>query len=503
VSRICRLFFALLVLTPSATAQSVGTRKVNLNPAPYPLGNPVIRHMYTADAAPHVLPDGRVWMITSVDSDEGGGYETMHRYHAFSSLDLVNWTDHGTILHVDQVRPADAPAVDRYALWAPDFVYRDGKYYLYYPVRILHSDKTNPNGGRVTTSYLGVAVSDHPSRPFKVVVPKMAETKGIDPAVFIDDDGQPYLYWGSHMGARLAANMTELAEQPRRLEVDTDRFMEAAWMHKRDGKYFLSYHTKYDWQIKISAANADDPARKKSELAYSVGTSPLGPFTYGGLLNPELGVGVTEGPRHPTAPQYVPWRFTQSNHGGIVEFHGQDYLFYHSSALSSWKQDRFQAEGTWTQRSVCIDRIDYAADGSPIPVQQTVAGVPAVKISQPAEIKFTPAPAPLTAASQTLTFPGIDLGTGYYYFGATHNPEARGFRIEVRLDRADGPLLGTALPAHDPAAAGYRTETFLRGAKGRHTVVLVIHREAAAADAAPLALTDLRFFAGAPKPLLN
>lgn len=70
-------------------------------------------------------------------------------------------------------------------------------------------------------------------------------------------------------------------------------------------------------------------------------------------MNYELGVGVKNGPNLP-GYDYVPWRLTQSNHGGIVEYHGQEYLFYHTSALSSWRQDRFQGPGTWTQRSVCI-----------------------------------------------------------------------------------------------------------------------------------------------------
>lgn len=96
-----------------ALASSMGAQvKKNVNTDPYPYGNPVIRHMYTADAAPHVMPDGRVWMITSVDHENGGGYSTMHCYHAFSSSDMVNWTDHGEIFHVNDIRPKDAPASD-------------------------------------------------------------------------------------------------------------------------------------------------------------------------------------------------------------------------------------------------------------------------------------------------------------------------------------------------------------------------------------------------------
>jgi hypothetical protein len=498
---------AALWAAPILAAQAVGSLKRNVNPAPYPHGNPVIRHMYTADAAPHVMPDGRVWMVTSVDSDEGGGYETMHRYHTFSSRDLVNWTDHGTIFRVEQVRPTDAPAVDKYALWAPDMVYRNGKYYLYYPVRILHSDRTNPNGGRVTTSYIGVAVSDHPAKPFTVITPRLEGTRGIDPAVFVDDDGQPYLYWGHHNVAKLAESMTELATKPVVMEIGTDIFMEASWMHKRAGRYYFNYHTKYNWQIKITKDNRTDPARAKSELGWSAGSSPLGPLVYGGTLNLEPGEGTSGGPRHPEG-DFSPWRYTLSNHGGIVEFHGQDYLFYHTSALSSWRQDFFKAEGTWTQRSVCIDRIDYDAQGNPLLVKQTVEGVPAVKVDQPHEIKLLPAAA-TAGGGATLTgavlatgdggwlrFEQVALGTGYYYFDSALAAFTQPVQVEVRLGRPDGPLTGTAtLSPADRAAGRGVAVTFLREARGRTDVYLVFRTGGPAAE---VRFDSARFFAGAP-----
>ena len=102
--------------------------KTNVNETPYPYNNPVITHMYTADAAPHVMPDGRVWMVTSVDLMEGGGYSTMHSYHTFSSADMVNWTDHGEVLHINDLIGGEEPESEDWALWAPDMIYRYGKY---------------------------------------------------------------------------------------------------------------------------------------------------------------------------------------------------------------------------------------------------------------------------------------------------------------------------------------------------------------------------------------
>jgi hypothetical protein len=71
--------------------------------AQYPYKNPVVTTDYTADAAPKVMPDGKVWMVTSIDHPNGGGYKTMHSYRAYSSEDMVNWTDHGEILHINDL----------------------------------------------------------------------------------------------------------------------------------------------------------------------------------------------------------------------------------------------------------------------------------------------------------------------------------------------------------------------------------------------------------------
>lgn len=481
-------------------------QKENKNTEPYPFRNPVITHMYTADAAPHVMPDGRVWMVTSVDHEEGGGYATMHKYHTFSSADLVNWTDHGEILNIWDVLGADRePENEDWALWAPDMIYHQGKYYLYFPIRILHTDTVRPNGGRVVTSYIAVAESDAPDKKFKVVNSRIKGTRGIDPSVFIDDDGEKYLYYGSHWGSKLKENMIELDGPPLKMEVDDKEFMEAIWMNKRDGKYYVSYHKHYDKPI--DPEKPDDPQRRKSRLDYGVSNSPLGPFSYQGILNYELGVNVSEGPKL-EGKKYVPWRLYQSNHGGIVEFHGQEYLFYHTSALSSWRQDAFKGSGTWTQRSVCVDRIDYKDDGSIIPVQQSLWGVEAVQVKQAfrmvlsngrssAEDKIR-----INKKSIKVRQPGyvryesIDLGSGYYYFGLELKNTTTKGKIELRLDRPDGQLVGT-IPFNEYSneVNDGRMETFLRGASGRHDIYLVFKLH----NPGQLQIKDPEFFAGAPQ----
>jgi len=472
---ICLLFFL--------SAVSIFAQKKNSNTKPYPYGNPVVQHMYTADASPHVMPDGRMWMVTSVDSEEGGGYPTMHKYHAFSTADMKTWKDHGEIFNIDDVMPKDVKKQD-WALWAPDMIYRNGKYYLYYPIWIHHTDSVRPNGneGRVVTSYIGVAVSDAPDKHFKVLKSKIEGTSGIDPAVFADDDGSVYLLWGHSKIAKLHENMMELETKPAELNLGTERFMEAIWMHKRNGRYYVSYHTKYG--NKIDKENPDDPKREKSEIAYSYADNINGPYQYGGIVNYELGVNVNNGPLLP-GRNYVPWRLTQSNHVGITEYHGQDYLFYHTSALSSWRQDEFKNMGTWTQRSVCIDKLNYNPDGSIIPVQQTIEGVEKVTIKQPYKIELLKKPVFLTA-DKALLYPNTPLGTGYYYFSVEVKNVTTTFMIQLKTKQ--GILLATV-----PVKQNGIIEVGLNYAKGVQDIVINPVGNTNAAT-----LLSACFFAGSP-----
>ncbi|MEL7118287.1 MAG: carbohydrate-binding protein, partial [Bacteroidota bacterium] len=306
--------------------------------------------------------------------------------------------------------------------------------------------------------------------------------------------------------AKLKDNMMELEDKPIHMKVDDKDFMEAIWMNKRAGKYYVSYHRHYDKPI--DPKQPDDPNRRKSRLDYGWSDSPLGPFTYQGILNNELGVKVAGGPKMP-GKDYVPWRLYQSNHGGIVEYHGQEYLFYHTSALSSWRQESFKGPGTWTQRSVCIDPIHYEANGSIIPVQQTVTGVPKVSINQPFSIELI---AGSTSGSKlavknknirvldsgALMYKNINLGSGYYFFGMdVKKLDTRG-KVEIRLDDEDGLLLGSI--SFDQNAKNInkgRLETFLRGANGQHDVYLVFKLE----EPGNIKIANCEFFAGSPKTM--
>jgi beta-xylosidase len=281
--------------------------------------NPFVKNLYTADPSAHVWADGRLYVYPSHDVDPPRGCDLMDRYHVFSTDDMVHWLDHGEILNSGQVewgRPEGG------FMWAPDCVYKDGTYYFYFP----HPSGTDWNN----TWKIGIATSDKPASGFKVqgYIKDIPEFAMIDPCVFIDDDGQAYFYYGGGgrcMGGVLKDNMMELNGPLKEMEGLFD-FHEAAWVHKRNGIYYLSYA---------------DNNQGRNRLNYATGDNPLGPWTYRGV--------------------YLDATDCDTNHGSIVEYKGQWYAFYHNSILS----------GKGNLRSICVDKLYYNEDGSIQKVIQT------------------------------------------------------------------------------------------------------------------------------------
>src|SRR4051812_9024123 len=144
--------------------------------------NPIVQTSYTADPAPMVY-EGRLYLYTSHDEDVTvNNFFTMNDWRLYSTIDMVNWTDHGSPAGYKTFSWGTGDA------WAPHGVARNGKFYLYVPM----------NNG--TGSKIGVAVADSPSGPFKDALGKALISTGegnIDPTVFIDSDEQAYLYWGN------------------------------------------------------------------------------------------------------------------------------------------------------------------------------------------------------------------------------------------------------------------------------------------------------------------
>ena len=304
---------------------------------------------YMADPAVHLF-NGRLYIYPSHDWESGipendnGDHFNMKDYHVFSMDDVEQGevTDHGVVL-----RTEDIPWAGR-QLWDSDVAFRDGKYYMYFPLK-----------DRNDIFRIGVAVSDKPEGPF---IPQENPIKGsysIDPCLWKDTDGEYYMYFGGLWGGqlqryrdnkalecaylpegdepalcprvvRMRKDMLEFAEEPRDVLIldengkpltagDTERrFFEAAWMHKYNGKYYFTYST-------------GDTHR----ICYAIGDNPLGPFIYQGvILTPVVG-----------------W----TTHHSIVEFRGKWYLFHHDCVPSEGK--------TWL-RSLKVVELEYKDDGT-------------------------------------------------------------------------------------------------------------------------------------------
>lgn len=292
--------------------------------------NPLITTQFTADPSARVF-NGRVYVYPSHDilaTKERGrlGWFCMEDYHVFSSANLTDWTDHGVIVTQNQV-PWVKP--NSYSMWAPDCIARNGKYYFYFP--------TTPRDTTISKGFtVGVAVADKPTGPFVPQPQPIKNVRGIDPNVFIDQDGQAYLYWsqGNIYGAKLQENMLELASEPKTLgELPTKGLKEGPYVVKHNGTYYLTYpHVE----------------NKTERLEYATSTSPLGPFKVAGVLMDESPTGC--------------W----TNHHSILTFNNQWYLFYHHNDLSP----AFDKS-----RSIRLDSLFFEPNGAIRQVVPTLRGV--------------------------------------------------------------------------------------------------------------------------------
>ncbi len=282
--------------------------------------NPFVQSIYTADPSAHVWADGRLYVYPSHDIAPPQGCDLMDQYHVFSTDDMVSWTDHGEILRADDV---DWGRAEGGFMWAPDCAYKNGTYYFYFPHPTGSGDQWN------STWKIGVATSSEPAANFEVQGYIEGLKSMIDPCVFVDDDGQAYLYYGGGNlceAGKLKDNMMEIDGQMQQMQGLVD-FHEATWVHKYNGLYYLSY--------------SDNNNNVGNQLRYAVSDSPLGPWTYKGVYMKPTG--------------------SPTNHGSIVEYKGQWYAFYHNSILSGHP---------WL-RSICVDSLFYNEDGTIQEVNQT------------------------------------------------------------------------------------------------------------------------------------
>ena len=313
---------------------------------------PLVTHMFTADPSAHVF-DGKIYIYPShdiphngEDNDNGDEYQ-MRDYHVLSMESLDSeCVDNGLALS-----EKDVPWVSE-QMWAPDAAYKNGKYYLYFPAR----DKEG-------NFRLGVAESDSPVGPFTPDDNYIPGSYSIDPAVMVEGD-EAYIYYGGLWGGQLekwqtgefvpdavgpsgdepalgpmfavlSEDMKSFKSTPQMLRIldengepikagdEERRYFEAPWLHKYNGKYYLSYSTGTTHYI-----------------VYATSDSPVGPFTYGGrIMEPVIG-----------------W----TTHHSIVEIEGKWYLFYHDCEMSG---------GINHRRTVKFTELKYNEDGSIVTIQ--------------------------------------------------------------------------------------------------------------------------------------
>ena len=320
------------------------------------LSQPLVSEIYTADPSAHVWEDGRIYVYPSHDIDAGVPEDDLGSHFAMRDYRVLSMDNVGgkVTLHDVALDIKDVPWAGR-QMWAPDAAYKNGTYYLYFPVK----DKQD-------VFRMGVATSTSPTGPFKARPEPMKNSFSIDPAVFKDSDGEHYMYFGGIWGgqlqkwatgsydakgsntdlgkpdeaalapkvARLNGDMVEFAEAPRDVVIldekgqplkagdNARRFFEGSWVFKRGDTYYFTYSTG-DTHF----------------LVYATGKSPYGPFTYRGkILEPVQG-----------------W----TTHHSIVEQGGKWYLFYHDTQLS----------GKTHLRNVKVTELAFNADGSIVTIK--------------------------------------------------------------------------------------------------------------------------------------
>ena len=418
--------------------------------------NPVVQTWCTPDPAPMVYNDS-VYLYTGHDED-GSNWFHMNEWRIYSTADMVNWTDHGSPLALEDFQWASKDA------WASQCIERNGKFYWY----ICASEAATG------AAAVGVAVGDSPLGPFHDPLGKPLVTGGwgyIDPTVWIDDDGQAYLYWGnpgvfyvklnedmiSCKGEVVEIEQTEdnlggpkVLPEGKKNEDYKDLYEEGPWLYKRGEKYYLLY----------AAGGVPE------HISYSMSDSPVGPWKYKGNIMPLQDTG------------------TFTNHCGVIDYKGNSYFFYHTGKLPG---------GGGFNRSTAVEQFKYNPDGTFPIINMTKEGVEPVGTLNP----YRRVEAETIAFSEGVkTEPNAENGIyvseihdGDYIkvravdFGAT-SPETfsvsvasalRGGKIEVRVDGKDGELLATLAVPHTGGWECWQTlDTAMTGkVKGVHDLYFV------------------------------
>ncbi len=378
--------------------------------------NPLIMDQFTADPTARVF-EGKIYIYPSHDIKAPPEYKgrpdwfVMEDYHVFSSENLTDWKDHGVIVTQTGVEWTNPTA---YAMWAPDCVFRDGKYYFYFPA-------TAKSGGM----RIGVAVADKPYGPFKPAASYIEGVSGIDPNVLIDKDGSAYMFYATAgkglFVARLKSNMMEIEGEPLAIDnLPTEGLVEGPFPFERNGIYYLTY---------------PHVANKIERLEYATSKSPMGPFTWAGVILDESGSGC--------------WTV----HHSLIDWKGQWYLFYH---------DRDLSPAFDKNRSARADKLFFNADGTIRKVIPTLRGVGLVEAKSQIQIDRYSATSgkdiaisylddtnphagwktTFSAAKSWVQFNEVDFGRGSQKSIEVRAKSSGEGALEIRLDKLDGQVIG-------------------------------------------------------------
>ncbi|MBR5724870.1 MAG: family 43 glycosylhydrolase, partial [Bacteroidales bacterium] len=399
------------------------------------LNMPIIQTKYTADPAPMVY-DGTVYLYTTHDEDGARGFQ-MFDWLLYTSTDMVNWTDHGAVASLDDFAWYEG----KNGAWAECVVERNGKFYMYCPI--------HGHG-------IGVLVADTPFGPFKdplgePLVWQKEHWEDIDPSVFVDDDGQAYMYWGNPnvYWVKLNEDMVSTAGPIHKLDYKIDFYQEGPWFYKHDGHYYLAF------------ASTCCP----EGIGYAMADSPEGPWKSMGHIMDRT------------------WR-TRGNHPGIIDYKGQSYVFGLNYDL--WHLTTFKhAE----QRSVSAAPMYYEADGSirkvPYWLDNVLEQIEPFKPFRRVEAETMAWGYGLKTRrdpergivlndideGEHLLVKGVDFGSRGARSLTACVSATQGGCLEIRLDGADGPLAGTLTLK---PGQGWKKQTCrLSGTKGVHDLYFV------------------------------
>lgn len=371
--------------------------------------NPLIPTVLAADPSAHVWDDkGTMWLYTSHDQPGTTTHDTMQSYHVFSSTDMVNWIDYGCVLSLENVPWAISH------MWAIDACHRHGKYYLVFCA-------IEAATGMFRT---GLAVSDLPQGPFRDIGYIKGVEWGQDPALFVDDDDTPYLFWGAGGSCRACQLTDDLLEAVPGTEVDLTQQLtwvfEGPFVHKYQGKYYLTYPGLYE-------------NKWPEHMYYAIADKPLGPYTFAGEYIP-----VFEGQ-------------AGTNHGSVIEFKDKWYTLHHSCWITGMSE----------ARCLMCDEVHYNPDGTIQPIYPNRDGVCSTETGEhtgKVTILLDAAGAPAmrgelrgtTAETATPGFTGEGYVTGFTkpYFGVVVMAQSciqRTCRLRVRLNNPGNTVYMKAL----------------------------------------------------------